>query len=121
MDRSLNRNNIFNGFEEEKEKDDQYHHHHHQVGRRFRRRRKAKASLFRETRLNSSVFRIIVSDLNFKISAPFPPKSRFSRRFTLLRARAAKEERRSLFHGIMIIVIIPFILFYTHSLSLSLR
>jgi len=70
MDRSLNRNNIFNGFEEEKEKDDQYHHHHHQVGRRrFRRRRKAKASLFRETRLNSSVFRIIVSDLNFKISA----------------------------------------------------
>ena len=67
MDRSLNRNNIFNGFEEEeKEKDDQYHHHHHQVGRRFRRRRKAKASLFRETRLNSSVFRIIVLDLNFQ-------------------------------------------------------
>jgi len=73
MDRSLNRNNIFNGFEEEeKEKDDQYHHHHHQVGRRFRRRRKAKASLFRETRLNSSVFRIIV--LDFKISALVSPK-----------------------------------------------
>jgi hypothetical protein len=75
MDRSLNRNNIFNGFEEEeKEKDDQYHHHHHQVGRRFRRRRKAKASLFRETRSYSSVFRIIVSDLNFKISALVSPK-----------------------------------------------
>ena len=73
MDRSLNRNNIFNGFEEEKEKDDQYHHHN-QVGRRFRRRRKAKASLFRETRSYSSVFRIIVSDLNFKISALVSPK-----------------------------------------------
>ena len=36
MDRSLNRNNIFNGFEEEKEKDDC----HHQVGRRRKRRRK---------------------------------------------------------------------------------
>jgi len=76
MDRSLNRNNIFNGFEEEKEKDDQYHHHN-QVGRRFRRRRKAKASLFRETRSYSSVFRIIVSDLNFKISALVSPKILF--------------------------------------------
>ena len=73
MDRSLNTNNTINGFEEEKEKDDQYHHHN-QVGRRFRRRRKAKASLFRETRSYSSVFRIIVSDLNFKISALVSPK-----------------------------------------------
>lgn len=70
MDRSLNRNNIFNGEEKEKEEDDC----HHQVGRRRKRRRKAKASLFRETRSYSSVFRIIVSDLNFKISALVSPK-----------------------------------------------
>ena len=112
----------------------QHKQHHQRVWRRKRRRRLSSSgrtttiqtttkrrlsSLFRETRSHRSVFRIIVSDLNFKISAPFPPKSRFSRRFTLLRARAAKEERRSLFYGIMIIVIIPFILFYTLSLSLS--
>jgi len=122
MDRSHNRNNTINGFEEEKEKekDDQYHHHHHQVGRR-KRRRKDKASLFRETRLYSSVFRIIISDLNFKISALFSPKIISSLVGLLYYAcafrRAAKEERCSLFHGI--IIVIHFILFYTHSLSLS--
>ena len=73
MDRSLNKNNIFNEEEEEKEEDDC----HHQVGRRRFRRRKAKASLFRETRSYSSVFRIIVSDLNFKISALVSPKILF--------------------------------------------
>jgi len=70
MDRSLNKNNIFNEEEEEKEEDDC----HHQVGRRRFRRRKAKASLFRETRSYSGVFRIIISDLNFKISALVSPK-----------------------------------------------
>jgi hypothetical protein len=70
MDRSLNKNNIFNEEEEEKEEDDC----HHQVGRRRFRRRKSKASLLRETRSYSSVFRITVSDLNFKISALVSPK-----------------------------------------------
>ena len=114
MDRSLNTNNTINGFEEAKEEDDC----HHQVGRRRFGRRKDKASLFRETRSHSSVFRIIVSDLNFKISALVSPKISVLQRFTLLRARAAKEERRSLFHSI--IIVIPFILIYTHSHSLSL-
>lgn len=95
MDRSLNRNNIFNGFEEEKEKDDQYHHHHHQVGRRFRRRRKAKASLFRETRLNSSVFRIIVSDLNFQnLCARFPQNLGSLEVYFITRALQKKSEIR---------------------------
>ena len=96
MDRSLNRNNIFNGFEEEKEKDDQYHHHHHQVGRRFRRRRKAKASLFRETRLNSSVFRIIVSDLNFQnlCARRFPQNLGSLEVYFITRALQKKSEIR---------------------------
>ena len=96
MERSLNRNNIFNGEEKEKEKDDC----HHQVGRRrFRRRRKAKASLFRETRLYSSVFRIIISDLNFQnLCALFPQNHLFSRRFTLLCVRfSARCKRRAKF------------------------
>jgi len=100
MDRSHNRNNTINGFEEEKEKekDDQYHHHHHQVGRR-KRRRKDKASLFRETRLYSSVFRIIISDLNFQnLCALFPQNHLFSRRFTLLCVCfSARCKRRALF------------------------
>ena len=96
MDRSLNRNNIFNGFEEEKEKDDQYHHHHHQVGRRFRRRRKAKASLFRETRLNSSVFRIIVLDLNFQnlCARRFPQNLGSLEVYFITRALQKKSEIR---------------------------
>jgi len=71
MERSLNRHNTINGFEEEKEEDDC----HHQVGRRRQTTTKRRlSSLFRETRSYSSVFRIIVSDLNFKISALVSPK-----------------------------------------------
>ena len=121
MDRSLNRNNIFNGFEEEKEKDDQYHHHHHQVGRRFRRRRKAKASLFRETRLNSSVFRIIVSDLNFQnlCARRFPQNLGSLEVYFITRALQKKSEiRSSAASSSSSFLLFSFIL--TRSLSLSL-
>ena len=81
--------------------------------------KKAKASLFRQSlRLNSSVFRIIVSDLNF-------PKNLCARRFPQISGslevyfitRAAKEERNSLFRSI--IIVLQFILFHI-LLALSL-
>ena len=92
MDRSLNTNNTINGFEEAKEEDDC----HHQVGRRRFRRRKDKASLFRETRLNSSVFRIIVLDLNFQYlcARRFPQNLGSLEVYFITRALQKKSEIR---------------------------